>query len=100
MTETKVPDIPNAIDAYKQSQQRNPNGFIQRILTQLNSEINTAIEKGRFEVKLEWNITGAGIVEQYRDASRIIRRYYQDQGYSFESAESWVDSEKYYNIWW
>ena len=100
MTETKVPDIPNALDARIKSLQNNPDGFVQRIMDQLNTRIHVAIEKGKFHVKLDWNITGAGIVEQYRDASSIIRTYYQDQGYKFESMESWVNSEKYYQITW
>jgi len=85
MTETKVPDILDAPEAHKQSLQNS----IQRVLAQLNTQINTAIAKGNFEVKIELCLTGAtGILEQYRETADFLRKYYQDRKYTFESRES------------
>lgn len=100
MTETKVPNIPYATTAHQQSLQGNPNGFVRRTMTEINNRINTAIEKGQFKVRLDWLITGAGIIDQYREATSILQTYYHNQGYHFDMVDGWMMTDKYYTVAW
>lgn len=96
MTEIAIQEIPNATAAHQQSSQNllDRHNFKQKVLAQLNARINIAIEKGRFDARLDWIIPGAGVADQYRDISNTLQRYYRDRGYDFETVEG------YYKVSW